>query len=213
MRAHSFSLTWFRPLSVWVIIALCVVIELMLAANDHGLFGPPRGRNLAYEVGAFWPGLLTNWQPNYALQPVLMFFSYSLLHGGLLHLGMNMLTLASLGHGVCARVGQWRFVVIYIVSAAGGALVYGLLTESGLPMVGASGALFGLAGAILAWIWEDEATLSSALIEVGRVLFLLVAINVIMFVALSGSLAWETHLGGFLAGWILGIAFHPDEPA
>jgi membrane associated rhomboid family serine protease len=200
-----------QPISVWLLIAVCIAIEALLTLNDHGVLGPPRGRNLAYEVAAFWPGLLTNWQPNYAAQPVLMFISYSLVHGGLLHLGMNMITLGSLGLGVAARVGQWRFLAIYLGSAVGGALVYGLLSASGQPMVGASGALFGLAGAILAWIWEDEATLSSALVEVGRVLFLLVAINVIMYVALSGQLAWETHLGGFLAGWILGIAFHPDE--
>ena len=74
-------------------------------------------------------------------------------------------------------------------------------------MVGASGALFGLAGALLAWMWEDQPSLRAALRMAGRLVLILVLINVALFVALQGRLAWETHLGGFLTGWIVAVYF------
>lgn len=194
---------------VWIVLALCCLIEIALDLNDLGLVGPPRGRDTLLELGAFWPGLLDNWKPNFPAQPVTMFFTYAFLHGGPLHLIMNMVTLVSLGRAVTERVGGGGFLAIYVASALGGAGVYALLTLTGAPMVGASGALFGLAGAILAWFWEDQDSLRAALASVGRVILLLVGINVILYVALSGRLAWETHLGGFLAGWIAGLALDP----
>jgi membrane associated rhomboid family serine protease len=178
----------------------------VLILGDLGLWGPPRLRMAAYEYAAFWPGLLDGWSPNYPLQPWTMFASYAFLHGGLLHLGMNMVTLVSLGRAVIARIGPWRFGILYAVTAVVGAGVYALLSTSGAPMVGASGALFGLAGALLAWLWEDQPSLRAALRVAGRVILLLVALNVVLFVALQGRLAWETHLGGFLAGWVAGLA-------
>lgn len=196
---------------VWVLVALCTLIEGIMVAGDWGLLGFPRARSTILELGAFWPGLLDNWVSNYPAQVWLMFFSYAFLHGGLLHLALNMVTLVSLGRVVVERVGRRRFLVIYFGSVLGGSGVYAVLTITGTPMVGASGALFGLAGAILAWIWEDTRSLRAALAAVGKAVLLLIAINVVMYLALSGGLAWETHLGGFLAGWILGIAFEPES--
>lgn len=195
---------------VWILLILSTGIEALLLLNDFRVIGPPRGRDTLLELGAFWPGLLDNWRPNFAAQPVTMFVTYALLHGGPLHLAMNMITLYSLGRAVTERVGALGFVLIYVASALGGAIVYAVLTLTGAPMVGASGALFGLAGAILAWYWEDERDTRRAIISVGRVVLVLVAINVVLYFALSGRLAWETHLGGFLFGWIAGITLNRD---
>ena len=196
-------------LPLYALLIACTLVEAALQLADLGLFGTVRLRGLAYEYGAFWPGLLDGWQPNYPGQRWMMFASYAFLHGGLLHLAFNMITLLSLGRAVTERVGPWRFALLYALTAAGGAGVYALLSQSGQPMVGASGALFGLAGALIAWLWEDQPSLRAALRRAGRVVLLLVAINVALYVALQGRLAWETHLGGFLAGWVLGLALDP----
>jgi membrane associated rhomboid family serine protease len=195
-----------------VLIVICALIELVLSAADHGLISPARLRYTAYEYGGFWPGLLRDWKPNFAGQPVLMYFTYGFLHGGPVHLIVNMFTLYSLGRAVVDRVGNWRFCVIYLAALLGGAGLYGLLASGLQPMVGASGALFGLAGAIVAWNYADRRAYNLGLWPVGRAVLLLLGLNLVLWWAMKGQLAWQTHLGGFLAGaaaaWVLGRNEH-----
>lgn len=200
------------PFGAWVsahgvllaIVLVCVAFEVILQGADYGLWGSPRWRGLTYQYGGFWRGLLDNWQPNYAAQPVVMFASYGFLHGGAAHLLVNMITLVSLGRLVIERVGQWRFAVIYALSLLGGALGFALLSTAVQPMVGASGALFGLAGVLTSWEYTARRLAREGMGPVLRVIGLLVGLNVVMYFAMGGNLAWETHLGGFLAGWAAG---------
>jgi rhomboid protease GluP len=193
-----------RSWSAILIIVLCIVPELALQGADWGVWGSARWRPLSYQNGAFWAGLLQGWQPNYAAQPYTMFVTYAFLHAGAAHLVVNMITLFSLGGEIARRAGQSHMLLIYGASILGGAIGFGLLGTVVQPMVGASGALFGLAGAWVTWdVWAalraspSLKTLAFALLW--PVTFL-VGLNLVMLWATGGKLAWETHLGGCLAG-------------
>lgn len=183
----------------------CMLVEAFLLAGDFGLIEISRLRYRAYEYGGFWPGLLQDWRPNYPGQPALMFLTYSFLHSGVVHLVVNMLTLFSLGSAVAGRVGHLRYAAVYAVSILGGAVGFALLTSELRPMVGASGALFGLAGAVTAWEYIDRRDLGETIVPVIRIVVILALLNLVLWWAMNGLLAWETHLGGFLAG--AGAAF------
>ena len=187
---------------VWMLIGLCSLVELVLFAADQGLIGTARWRSLAYQNGAFWGGLLYDWRPNYAAQPWTMFLTYAFLHGGLGHLAGNMLTLFALGSYVSERAGQGGFLAIFFLSAIGGGAGFALLAQSPQPMVGASGALFGLAGALLFWDWSDRRRAGRSFWPVARTALFLVVLNLVMWWMLEGLLAWQTHLAGFVAGWV-----------
>lgn len=200
------------PAKLWplyTLIALCTGIELVLQLSDLGALPSDRMRQSAYEYGGFWPGLLGNWRPNYAAQPYMMFLSYALLHGGLMHLVVNMLTLHSLGRMVLERVRNRGFILLYLAATLGGALCFGLLARTTQPMVGASGALFGLLGGILAWNYVDRFTAQRRLWPVWRVVLGLVALNLVLWWAMDGLLAWQTHLGGFAGGWVAALLIDP----
>ena len=206
-------LRWPDP-AVLAILLLCCLIEALLQAADLGLIGSPRWRALAYENAGFWAGLLRGWTPNYAAQPALMFFSYAPLHSGLSHLTGNMLPLWILGNIVTARAGQRGFLAIWLLATIGGALAFGLITTSPRPMVGTSGALFGLAGAWMAWEAQDRRAAGQSLWPVLGWLAGLVVLNLVYFWLQHGLLAWETHLGGFLAGGLWGLLRKPRaQPA
>lgn len=200
-----------RPLArpALVLMGVCTLIELALQFGDIGLVDIPRVRAVAIEYAGFWPGLLANWQPNYPFQAALMFVTYGFLHAGLVHLALNMITLISLAHPVVARVGNLKFLAIYGLSLLGGGAGYALLAGNLRPMVGASGALFGLAGAILAWDYVDRFIRSTGLWPVARAALLLAALNVALYYAMGGTLAWEAHLGGFIAGWVAALLVDP----
>lgn len=196
-----------RP-AIILLVAICVSIEVLLQLGDAGLIGPPRFRNLVYEYGGFWTGLLKNWRSNYPGQPWLMFVTYGFLHAGLLHLTLNMLTLVSLAVPVADRVGGKSLVLIYCASILGGGFGFALLSDSFRPMVGASGALFGLAGALLAWEYVDRYTLQERLWPVARAILFLALLNIALYYVMDG-LAWEAHLGGFVMGWIIALLVDP----
>jgi rhomboid protease GluP len=197
------------PLVIWVILIACRLPELVLEGASAGYWGSPRWRGLAYSWAGFWPGLLHNWQPNYPGQGWVMFLSYGFVHEGFAHLLGNMLVLVWLGLPVVSRVGTSRFVLIYILSMIGGGLGYALLSTGLTPMVGASGALFGLAGAWVAWEYVDRFTAGEMLWPVLRIVAVLAGLNLLSWWATSGNLAWQTHLGGFIAGWITALLADP----
>lgn len=203
--ARMRSKAW--PLNV--LIVACCTVEIVLQLSDHGIIGTARLRTIAYEYGGFWAGLLNAWLPNYPSQPYLMFLTYGFLHGGALHLAVNMITLWSLGLAVLDRVGIKGFALLYTAALIGGGAGFALLTSTLAPMVGASGALFGLAGGLLAWGYVDRFNLQKALWPVIRIAALLLAMNLVMWWALDGQLAWETHLGGFVTGWLAAMLIDP----
>lgn len=194
------------PLGVALI---CIAVELVLQGADWQLWGTRQWRSLAYQNGGFWIGLLHNWRPNYQFQPYLMFVTYSFLHGGIAHLLVNMLTLIGLGMVVTDRIGPARFLLLYAFSTAGGAIGFALLSNAVQPMVGASGALFGLAGALVAWEYVDRFAAEKRLWPVLRTVLWLILLNLVLWWAMSGRLAWETHLGGFVSGWVLAFLIDP----
>ncbi len=204
--AAKTALAWCRGHG-WLlaIFGLCVLVELALQGADRGLWGSTRWRILAYLNGGFWIGLLHDWRPNYTGQPVAMFATYSFLHAGFFHMAVNVITLVSLGIGVIARAGQTGFVWVYIASLLGGAAGFALLGTASQPMVGASGALFGLVGAWLAWDLLERMAEGELLWPVVAGVGGLILLNLIMYWAMDGVLAWETHLGGFIAGWIAAL--------
>lgn len=185
--------------AVLVIVGICALIEAALTLFG-GMGGQGGLRRTALIHGAFWPRLLDDWDPAWPGQPTAMFVTYAFLHGGLIHMIFNMLVLLHLGRETVDRVGQWGFVLFFMVTAAGGGAAFWLLSASSGPMVGASGAVFGLFGATMFWDWQRRSARGE---EIGPVLKLgvgLILMNVILYILAQGFLAWEAHLGGFLAG-------------
>ncbi|MGD1882792.1 MAG: rhomboid family intramembrane serine protease [Paracoccaceae bacterium] len=197
------------PIVIGLVIAACTLVESALILGDFGMLGLPRLRQTAYEYAGFWPGLLGGWTPNYGTQPYAMFLSYAFLHTDIKHFVFNMITLYSLGGAVWDRVGTRGFLILYVAAILGGGLGFGLLADTLRPMVGASGGLFGLAGGILAWNYVDRFTESRQLWPIVWIILGLLFLNLALWWLMDGLLAWETHLGGFVFGWIAALLIDP----
>lgn len=183
-------------------------LEVLMITSDLGLTGSGRWRALVLQYGGFWPGLMRNWEPNFAAQPWMMFLSYSVLHAGVLHLLGNMLMLAWVGPILVARTGQIGFALLWLCSGLGGALVFGALTTTPTPMVGASGCVFGLIGALVVFEYILPGKYAKAL----GITLALIVLNIVMLVVEGGLLAWQTHLGGYVIGVVAALVLG-DAPA
>jgi membrane associated rhomboid family serine protease len=199
------------PAAIWAVVLLCTLPELVLLGADWGLWGSARWRPAAYQNGAFWAGLLHGWRPNYAAQPIVMFASYGWLHAGPGHLLGNLGVLVWLGPRMLERFGPRGFAALWGICLLGGAAGFGLLTSSPAPMVGASGALFGLAGA---WLVEEVCQIRGLwprMLKGAGMLAALLALNAAAWVLQGGRLAWETHLGGMAAGMAFAMLWRPGN--
>ena len=196
------------PGYLWALVGVLAAIEAVLAMSDAGLILPAGLRWSAFALGAFWQPLWSGQiAPIYPGQTVVMFLSYAFLHGGLAHLALNSVVLLALGKLATVRIGMTRTLAVLALSAVGGALVFGLLSTGGVPMIGASGAVFGLLGLWQAWDYRMRKRMGQPLKPVLTTILALIVANVVFFVILGGGLAWEAHLGGWLVGWIAGQSF------
>ncbi|CAN5616897.1 rhomboid family intramembrane serine protease [soil metagenome] len=178
--------------------------ELLLQLADTGLLVEASLRGRIYASGAFWAPLLHGAEPMFALQPVTMFISHALLHGGLVHLGLNMAVLLGLGRLIADLYGERTLLPLFLLSAIAGGGAFGLISASPIPMVGASGAVFGFLGVWSAWDWRRhrEAGLSPRPVLMRGAA--LVLVNLLLFFGMDGMIAWEAHLGGYAAGLLVG---------
>lgn len=126
------------------------------------------------------------------------------LHASVLHLLFNMYALYLFGPFVERAIGSVRFTAAYLTAAiVGSAFVY-LLTDPATVTIGASGAVFGLFGMALMLLLKAKQDVTTLLV--------LLAINA--FISVAGSnISWQGHLGGFVAGVVVGaaIAYAPRD--
>jgi len=128
-------------------------------------------------------------------------FTPVLLHAGITHILFNMWALWVLGPQIERGVGTWPFVGAFLASAGvGGAFAY-LLGNPGAVAVGASGAIFGLFGIWLNWAVHRRNTAHGRMLlrQIGFLLVLNAALPLLI-----PNIAWEAHLGGLLAGFVIG---------
>lgn len=196
------------PRFLWVLVGIMAAVELILTLSSSGLLGSQDLRWPAFMLGAFWQPVLSGAvSPVYPGQSVLMFITYAFLHGGFLHLIMNSVILLSLGKFVSVNIGAIKTLLLLFLSAVGGAVCFGLLSSSNAPMIGASGAVFGLIGLWQVMEYRTRRRSGVSVRPVVMGVLGLALINIVLFVMLSGGLAWETHLGGWIAGWLAGQSF------
>lgn len=135
-------------------------------------------------------------------------------HGGPVHLVVNLLALLSFGPAVERALGRVGFLVVYVTSGVAGNLAHALLGPD-VPVVGASGAIFGLLGVLLVMAPLAEVALLGVLPMPLLVASALYVASVPSLAALSDVLpiAHEAHLGGMALGFTAGAVVDPWRAA
>ncbi len=180
-----------KPVITHTLVGICVAVYLL-------------GWVFPVHYGAYVP-ILTVAQPWRIL-------TSAFLHADGIHLLLNMMGLWMLGQALEPVLGRLRFALLYLLSALGGAaalVAWSLVTPQALlqPVVGASGAIFGLLGALF--------VLSRAANADVRSLLVLIGLNVVYGFVVPG-IAWQAHLGGLLIGalatWVMVWAHRRRHP-
>lgn len=202
-RPRAVTVSDARPIATYAII-LATVVVFVLQLIIPGRFMETW---LAFNSYFVMPGSEAPFQP-WRLITVIF------VHDGFWHVALNMLALWMIGRSLEPLLGHWRFVTLYLLSGLGGSVAVALLAP-GVWVVGASGAIFGLFGALLVIGRHIGANITTIAIIIGINFawpFVLALINSIGRGSFSDALAaiavsWQAHLGGFLVGALVGFIF------
>jgi membrane associated rhomboid family serine protease len=159
-------------------------------------------RNYTSDTGVGWLSLIG--------API----AYQFLHGGWIHVGVNMLSLAAFGAPVERTLGPRRFVLFYLSAGIVAGLVHVLIySTSPDPVVGASGAVSGVVGAVLL-LMRRGGGLTSLLPVAGIWIALNIFFGITDFTpgAQGQPVAWVAHIAGFVYGIVAIRFFLPHAP-
>jgi membrane associated rhomboid family serine protease len=182
-----------------LVFRLSLIPRGLCVASDHpGNFYPqvssgqvcstaPDGRWVGFVAGDWW-------------QPLTSMFA----HVEVLHIGFNMLALWFLGPQLEMILGRVRFLGLYLLSGFVGSAAVFLLAPADSSSLGASGAIFGLMGALLVFAYKARADVSQLLVWIG--------INAALTFFAAG-ISWQAHVGGFVGGLVLAgvLAYSPRQ--
>ena len=116
------------------------------------------------------------------------------------HLLLNMYTLYLFGRMLEPLLGAWRFSALFLISVMGGSAGVLLWGDPWVLVIGASGGIFGLFGAMFVFVRHFRGSITPIVV--------LIAVN-LAFGFLVGGIAWQAHLGGLLTGALVGLLMLP----
>lgn len=181
------------PFVTYALIAVNVVVYAITAAQSRSLMANEQGSALFIDWVMYPPAV--------AAGEWFRVLGSGFLHYGLIHLLLNMFALYVVGRDIELVLGRARYLAVYLISLLGGSGAVMLLAQDNLT-AGASGAVYGLFGAITVILIRLRQNPNSMLILIG--------INVFISFSLPGISLWG-HLGGLAAGTLatLGVMFLP----
>ncbi len=204
---------------VGILLAVCLLVYLLQISGGgdallvwFALWPPLPPELQRHPELAGWPGFAP-WQ----------LVSYAVLHGGPLHLMLNLFGLWMFGMPVERVLGRGRFLLFFTVCVLGGALAQLLVVQFGgrpAPTIGASGGVLGLLPAFALFYPKARVQLLFPPVNLSAPVFVLVFGAAELFFGATGTLpgiAHFAHLGGMLAGavllvyWLFTLPRDPDR--
>ena len=226
------------PFVTWALIALNVVVFFLLqgaGANEAFTYGysavPAEittGTDITTPTDITVNGQTEQIPQEPGPKPIwLTLFSSMFMHGGLLHLGGNMLFLWIFGDNVEHRIGRLRYLLFYLVAGVIASFAQ-ILVDPGstIPSLGASGAISGVLGAYLVLFPGNRVTVFlfrfltqvPAIVAIGMwaAFQFISGFGSVAGTDEAGGVAYMAHIGGFVAGVVAGLvvrALFPSGPA
>lgn len=202
------------PWIVWVLALPMIAMEVVLTLAERGLVGGPQGiswRLQAVERFGLFPELLkyqweTGGQP---LEELHRLVSYVLVHGSFTHALFAVVMLLALGKMVGEVFRWWGVAVVFLGSAAAGAVAYGFLVPDRTQLIGGFPAVYGLIGAFTFLIWTNLARVGANKFRAFSLIGALLFVQLVFGVLFGAGWDWIADIAGFAAGFLLSFVVSP----
>jgi membrane associated rhomboid family serine protease len=185
----------FTRAMVIVFLAVHAVLYLVLPSDE---------KVEAYFLLGFVPGYYTGVEGSMPWFALLGPVTHMFVHGGWMHLAFNTVMALALGMFFETQFGMRRTVIFFFICGLAGAALFFILNPHSMqPVIGASGGLSGLFGALL--ILQQQRGRFGIMNRRGPwpLVIFWAAFMVLIGIASGDNIAWQTHIGGFLTGALI----------
>ncbi|WP_282078018.1 rhomboid family intramembrane serine protease [Epibacterium ulvae] len=200
-----------------VVVALALVllgIECVLSLGARGIVGGPEAvgwrlaalQSYSFSPDIFWWMLETSQYPS---EHIMRFVSYAFIHGNFTQALFVCVFLLALGKMVAEVFGEVRMLIIFILSAISGAVVFGLLIGGPAPLIGGFPAVYGLIGAYTFILWASLGQLGEQQSRAFSLIAFLMGVQLLFGLVFGGQPDWVADLSGFAAGFGLSFLLAP----
>lgn len=173
-----------KPIITYILIMLCVIMFLISGMGTDTMLLVKFGANV---------GNLVKGGELYRL------VTHMFLHAGIIHIFFNMYSLYYIGPKVEDFFGKWKYLLIYMISGISGGLLSISMNNGNVASVGASGAIFGLFGALLYFGYNYRGYIGTI---IKSQILPIVIYNLLLGFFISGIDMWS-HIGGFISGIVV----------
>ena len=203
------------PWIVWALALPLIAVELVVQLGERGVVGGPMAigwRSEAINYFAFVPDILrTGWSyGGWTPDALWRFFSYVLVQGNLMAAVFAVVLLLALGKMVGEIFRWWAVALVFLISAAIGAVVYTLALPSvQVPLIGAYPAVYGLIGAFTYVVWMRQVATGGSQLRAFALIGMLMGIQFVFGMLFGGGYYWVAELAGFATGFCLSFVVSP----
>ena len=200
-----------------VVVALFLIllaIELYFQAGSNGLAGGPSavGWRLTALQRYGFSGEILRWMWDTGQWPaehLIRFVSYPFIHLSFTQTIFAGVMMLAMGKMVAEVFGPVAFLAVYFVSAIVGALVFTVLTDGALPLIGSFPSVYGLIGAFTWLLWRKMSLVGENQFRAFTLIGFLMGIQLIFALFFGVSKDWVADLAGFATGFLLSFRLVP----
>lgn len=202
------------PPAVVALVIVIMGIELAFTLGARGLVGDAGAvgwRLAAIQAYAFsgdifdWMRQTGRWPPEHLLR----FASYPFVHASFTHALFVSVFVLALGKLVAEVFGGLAMLAVFVISAAAGALVYGLVLNDPVPLLGGFPAAYGLIGAFTFLLWARLSLVGENQARAFVLIAVLMGFQLVLGLLFGGSRDWVADLTGFATGFAISFFLVP----
>lgn len=202
-----------------VVLALAgaiALVEIVFSLAAAGVIGGQAGagwRLTAIEDYGFYEPLL-NWMfenRTFPIKYLVRFLTYPFLQGSFTQAAFVVVFILALGKMVAERMGQWNVLIIFFGASIIGALIYGIVWDTRVPLFGGYPGAYALVGAYTLVLYFQLGQTGGRQIQAFVLIGALLAIQFLFGLFFGAGTGWVAEVAGFLSGFVLGAFLLPQS--
>lgn len=202
------------PPAVVALVLVIMGVEAAFSLGMRGIIGGPEAigwrleafQSYAFSSEIFWWMVETGQWPT---EHLIRFLSYAFVHGAFTHALFVCVFVLAMGKMVGEVMGDLAMVLIFVLSAVGGALGYAVILNAPVPLIGGFPAVYGLIGAFTYILWRQLSLVGAQQSRAFSLIAFLMGAQLVFGLLFGGQKDWVADLSGFVTGFGLSFFLAP----